>query len=192
MNEIEYTFYDENAYPYYEGPHFPFIQRCLSPGTYFLEVYKDQGWDQEYSLLIEEEKDPPVKAEAGAGECFTHAGKDTEVRLDGSGTSSYSYREEPGSQPFIDITTTGEKFLLNTQGLVAFHKVLIFPDDFSFRFYGSKRKRVVASADGYLAFGIKWNCYVPPPIPSPEEPNDIIAPFWGSKFLMSKNGAAYY
>jgi hypothetical protein len=191
-DEIEYAYLD--PYVDYWGPREASFQRCLTPGTYFLNVgsYAGSIDNHDYAVLIEEEKDPAVAADAGKNSCMKPSGKKTEISLDGSATRRFAYQEEEDSAPFIDITSTGNEVMPGlSAGLWA---VIVFPEDFSFRFFGCERKRVVMSCDGYLSFGSLWHDFFSwgAPFFSPDLPNDIAAPFWGTHFDKSDGGKEFY
>jgi hypothetical protein len=175
------------------GPYLAFVHTCLSPGEYFVNLNTHGGMiTRDYALLVEEERDPPVVAEAGQGLCVKNSEKQADVVLDGTGTRTFGYTEESRPMPFIDISATGEKILPDQPYPYRVFNVLEFPEVFSFRFFGSARKRVAVSQDGYLSFGTTWDEWPYGPIPSPEEPNDIIAPYWANYFLIRNHGEVYY
>lgn len=60
---------------------------------------------------------------------------------------------------------------------------------FEFMFYGDSKTSVNVFANGYLSFDQANSVYQNLPIPTPEQPNDIIAPFWDD--LHQKNGSCY-
>jgi hypothetical protein len=175
---------------YYLGPQFAYIDRFLGPGTYFLNLsgmYPLPGIN-DYALLLEGEKDPEVVANAGPTVCLRPSRFKTEVRLNASASRTFAYREAQGSEQFVDITGTGEEII---NPVTLYWKILVFPQDSSFRFFGSEKKRAVATMDGYLAFGIDWHEWFFPPFPSPAVPNDVIAAFWGSHFEKPKHGKIF-
>jgi hypothetical protein len=165
----------------------PVMHRCLKPGTYFLNVYPYGGnVNNDYALLIEEEKDPAVVADAGKDICAKPVRKKAEVRLDGESTHTYAYSEEQGSAPFIDITSSGVEIVPKYWR----YKVLMLPEDFRFDFFGSARKQVAVSSEGFLAFGTSWAASWDFAMPSPEEPNDILAALWTASW--GRRGQGYY
>jgi len=62
---------------------------------------------------------------------------------------------------------------------------------FPFNFYGEAKNSVKISSNGYLAFGINGVDYLNDPIPDPEVPNDLIAPFWDD-LNPTQGGQVYY
>jgi hypothetical protein len=188
FNETAYGAVDPD---YYLGPQFAYIDRFLRPATYFLNLSRSYPPSSinDYALLLEGERDPLVIADAGSNACRRPSKGSTEVRLDGSASHRFAYREDPASEQFLDITGTGEEII---KPIDVYWKVLVFPEDYSFRFFGSERKRAVVTADGYLAFGIDWHEWFWPPFPSPDVPNDVIAPFWGEHFQKSQHGNIFY
>lgn len=65
------------------------------------------------------------------------------------------------------------------------------PIGFNFKFYGLDRSSIKVGSNGYLTFGPYGAYYINEPIPSPLQPNDIIAPFWDD-LNPSKGGKVYY
>ena len=61
---------------------------------------------------------------------------------------------------------------------------------FSFPFYGSDRSTARVSTNGYLTFGTDGTDFSNDDIPSAEEPNAYIAPYWDD--LHTRTGTAYY
>jgi hypothetical protein len=155
------------------------IRRCLRSGEYYMEIqaYGGHGAVNDYGLLLESEPDPAVLADAGSNMCITQGGESAAVRLDGTRTSRMGYEEYQPSRAFVDITTTGVS-LGRLRG-EWWKGVLPFPDDFSFRFFGAGKRHVAVSVDMYLDFSTQWDYPYQPAAFSPEEPNDVIAPFWG-------------
>jgi hypothetical protein len=190
FDQAEFAWYNEHCDTCL-GP-LAIFHRCLNPGTYFLKA--GSGRNPDYGISINQERDPAILADAGDYPCIEPSGRRTDVSLDGSGTRTFAYTEEQGSGPFIDITGTGEQILPAHGQMDRSWKVIAFPDDFKFSFFGSDRKKVVVTADGYLALGtILSFTGATAPIPNPEEPNDIIAPFWGVQFeMLGWGGEAYY
>lgn len=99
--------------------------------------------------------------------------------LEGAGgPDTFGYRwtdsNEPGGPAFNweDISTTGVPVSLSDDGFIP------LPLPFQFDFYGESFNLVHLSANGYLTFGADGSDYSNDPIPSPNEPNAIIAPFW--------------
>jgi hypothetical protein len=192
FDEAEYAWYDYR-YDFPLGP-LAIFHRCLNPGTYFLNAVGMRNPD--YGISISRERDPAVVADAGEDSCIRPSQRRTDVSLDGSGTRTFGYTEEQGSAPLIDITGTGEEILPPHGTLWRLNWDMVeFPEDFKFSFFGSERKKVVVTGDGYLSFGTAMEFAWPTvPMPDPEEPNDIIAPFWGFCFFEIEiwGGEAYY
>ncbi len=99
--------------------------------------------------------------------------------LEGAGgPDAFGYRwtdsNEPGGPVFNweDISTTGVPVSLSDDGFIP------LPLPFPFDFYGESFNLVHLSANGYLTFGADGSDFSNDPIPSPNEPNAIIAPFW--------------
>ncbi|NEP58627.1 MAG: S8 family serine peptidase, partial [Symploca sp. SIO2G7] len=74
----------------------------------------------------------------------------------------------------------------------------LFDDDFAevslpfnFSFYGEDKNTVKISSNGYLTFGSDATDYTNDPIPSRNDPNDIIAPFWDD-LNPSAGGSIYH
>lgn len=65
------------------------------------------------------------------------------------------------------------------------------PIGFDFTFYGGTHNTVKVSSNGYLTFGSGGGDYSNDPIPSRNDPNDLISPFWDDLYL-SSGGAVYY
>jgi len=84
----------------------------------------------------------------------------------------YTINKIPGS--FVDISTTGTEIApaLSDDG-----GVYGVPIGFGFEFFGTIFNTAAISADGYVTFGILAG-YQNNPIPTPDESNSLIAPFW--------------
>ncbi|MBL3658380.1 Ig-like domain-containing protein [Fulvivirga sediminis] len=63
---------------------------------------------------------------------------------------------------------------------------------FTFEFYGEEKNRVIISSNGYLTFGTDGTDYTNDQIPSEDDPNDFIAPFWDDLRPSSERGNIYY
>ncbi len=62
---------------------------------------------------------------------------------------------------------------------------------FPFDFYGNTKNSVKIASNGYLTFGSDGTDYSNDPIPDPDDPNDLIAPFWDD-LNPSADGQVYY
>ena|GEM_PF-1812885 len=65
------------------------------------------------------------------------------------------------------------------------------PIGFDFKFYGITHSSLKISSNGYLTFGTDGTDYTNDPIPSTNEPNNIIAPLWDD-LNPSSGGSIYY
>jgi hypothetical protein len=65
------------------------------------------------------------------------------------------------------------------------------PIGFDFTFYGVTYDKVKVASHGYLTFGSDATNFSNDPIPSSQDPNDLIAPYWND-FDLSQGGAVYY
>ncbi|MGB3511209.1 MAG: S8 family serine peptidase [Microcoleaceae cyanobacterium] len=63
---------------------------------------------------------------------------------------------------------------------------------FDFPFYGEDKSTVKISSNGYLTFGSDGYEYFNNPIPDPNDPNDLIAPFWDDLYPPSGGEVYYY
>jgi subtilisin family serine protease len=63
----------------------------------------------------------------------------------------------------------------------------LVPIGFGFDYFGATHTSVRVSSNGYLTFGSSGTSYVNSAIPSPNQPNDLIAPFWDD--LVAGSGA---
>ncbi|MFQ5583194.1 MAG: choice-of-anchor B family protein [Calditrichia bacterium] len=98
---------------------------------------------------------------------------------DGSGgPDAFGYRwtdsDEPGGPSFnwMDISGTGTSVVLGDDDFIE------VPLPFTFSFYGVDQTMVKISSNGYLTFGADGTDFSNDPIPDPNDPNDIICPFW--------------
>ncbi len=82
--------------------------------------------------------------------------------------------DEPGGPVFnwIDITAMGTPVTLGDDDGIQ------VPLPFTFNFYGTDYTDIAIGSNGYLTFGSDWTDFSNDPIPDPNDPNDIIAPFW--------------
>ncbi|RMG26387.1 MAG: hypothetical protein D6732_21320, partial [Methanobacteriota archaeon] len=82
--------------------------------------------------------------------------------------------DEPGGPVFnwIDITSVGTPVTLSDDDGIQ------VPLPFTFNFYGIDYTDIAIGSNGYLTFGSNWTDFSNDPIPDPNEPNDIICPFW--------------
>ncbi len=62
---------------------------------------------------------------------------------------------------------------------------------FTFSFYGEPRTEIKISSNGYLTFGTDGADYSNDPVPTVDDPNDFIAPFWDD-LNPSVDGQVYY
>ncbi len=101
----------------------------------------------------------------------------TDGRASG-GPDAFGYRwidsDSPGGPDFDwqEISEVGTLVDLEEDG---FEEVSL---PFTFPFYGSEKTSVKISAHGYLTFGSDATDPIDVPIPDPDPPNDLIAPFW--------------
>jgi hypothetical protein len=82
--------------------------------------------------------------------------------------------DEPGGPVFswFDIADVGTPLALGDDASA----VVELP--FSFPFYGASYDEVRVGSNGYLTFGASGDDYGNDPIPSTQEPNALVAPFW--------------
>jgi hypothetical protein len=76
-------------------------------------------------------------------------------------------------------------------GIIGDDAYVEIPIGFDFTFYGATHDTVKISSNGYLTFGPDATDYSNDPIPSSQDPNDLIAPLWDD-FNPSQGGAVYY
>ncbi|RMI04788.1 MAG: hypothetical protein D6681_09100, partial [Calditrichaeota bacterium] len=107
------------------------------------------------------------------------------------GPDAYGYRwidsDEPGGPTFnwIDISGVGTAVSLGDDDFVE----VTLP--FTFNFYGVDHTLMKISSNGYLTFGPDGTDFSNDPIPDPNDPNDLIAPFWDD-LNPSVGGMIYY
>lgn len=96
-----------------------------------------------------------------------------------------------------DSNTSDLEFVWNDLSTMGSHVNFISTDadldiplPFSFPFYGDLKTQVKVSSNGYLTFGSDGVDYSNDEIPSPINPNDLIAVFWDD--LNGSNGQLHY
>jgi hypothetical protein len=100
------------------------------------------------------------------------------VAADSGGPDGFGYTwtdsNEAGGPTYdwIDIRATGTSISLSDDD----YEQVSLPFDFSF--YGVDHSTVYISSNGYLTFGTDRTDYTNDAIPSTNQPNDYIAPFW--------------
>ena len=94
------------------------------------------------------------------------------------GPSKFGYTwkdsDEPGGPVYnwVEVSDAGTEILLADD---AYREVSL---PFAFPFYGVERTSIKISSNGYLTFGGSATSYANVSIPTPNAPNDILAPFW--------------
>jgi PKD repeat protein len=81
---------------------------------------------------------------------------------------------EPGGPEFnwVEISQIGTKLPLSRDGSEVVDLPFVFP------FYGEAKTSIRISSHGYMTFGTKGDAWSNKPIPTEDEPNDLIAVYW--------------
>ena len=95
--------------------------------------------------------------------------------------------DEPGGPIYDWVEISGVGTPLNFGDDDSLTVSLPFPFDF----YGNTKNSVKIASNGYLTFGSDGTDYSNDPIPDPDDPNDLIAPFWDD-LNPSADGQVYY
>jgi hypothetical protein len=113
-----------------------------------------------------------------------------ETERNSGGTDLYGYSWKDSDEEGVD-------FVWNDISEVGTYVNFLSTDDsvdlelpFSFPFYGELKDIAKVSTDGYITFGEDGVDYSNDPIPSPFQPNDLIAIFWDD--LNGSNADFYY
>ncbi len=101
-----------------------------------------------------------------------------ETERDGGGPDLYGYTWQDSQGDELD-------FMWNDISDIGIHETFLSTDDyvdidldFGFPFYGQLKHQARVSTNGYITFGEDGVDYSNDPIPSPFQPNDLIAIFW--------------
>jgi subtilisin family serine protease len=134
------------------------------PAGYFTELAKD---------AVDNRTGHPVVQGQGGSDDFGHGWIDS---------------NEPGGPVFdwVDITSDGTPVTLSDD---SFAEVTL---PFTFSFYGVEQTSIKISSNGYLTFGGDGTDLSNDPIPSSNDPNDLIAPFWDDLNPASGGTVHYY
>ena len=104
---------------------------------------------------------------------------------------SFEYESTDSNQPegpvydWVDISGVGTELNLSDDDFAEVELPFTFP------FFEQEKADVRISSNGYLAFSTEAFDYTNDPIPSTQQPNDIIAPFWDD-LNPSDGGNIYY
>ncbi len=115
-------------------------------------------------------------AEAFTGGVPTEDGALSTLGVGGPDGFGYIWRDsdESGGPVFdwVEIGEIGTKLPLTGDD----SRVVDLP--FDFPFYGDTKTSIRICSDGYLTFGTKGNAWANKPIPTSDEPNDMMAVYW--------------
>ena len=100
-----------------------------------------------------------------------------------SATGEYEWSET--TFDWADISAIGTELNLGDDDYSQAALPFLFP------FYGQDKSTVRISSNGYLTFGSAATDYTNDPIPTPSQPNDLIAGFWDD-LNPSQGGSIYY
>lgn len=94
---------------------------------------------------------------------------------------------EPHGPEFnwIEISAVGSSLAMSDETIVS------VPLPFAFPFYGTAHNQVRVCSNGYLTFGTGGSTWTNTPIPNPDGPNSLIAPFWDD-LTPGSTGSVYY
>jgi hypothetical protein len=125
----------------------------------------------------------------GAATLVVDAQTGTETfRQSASGTVVVEILYRSESVPFRPVDTSAG----TDAGLLHFDDAFVeIPIGFSFTFFGESHERVRISTNGFLAFGSEAFAFENAPMPSSNEPNGVIAPYWDDLFPVVRGSIRY-
>ncbi|MBN2564408.1 MAG: DUF1565 domain-containing protein, partial [Candidatus Eisenbacteria bacterium] len=145
----------------------------------------DIGFGESFcqNLVFENGGDMPITWQITAQEIEPERGS--------GGPDAYGYywtdSDESGGPMFDweDISGVGTPVVLGNDD------ALLVPLPFTFPFYDSEWFEFALSSNGYLTFGSNWTASANGPLPDPNQPNEMISPFW-EDLDPSQGGTIHY
>ena len=127
------------------------------------------------------------------GSCIVTTGADCadqggDYQGDGTDCGQFSYVDETCANDFEDISGTG--IVAPTASSVDDGGDVV-PIGFTFSFFGDAHGTIGISSNGYLTFGTTLGDFTNDSIPTADEPNDIICPYWDD-WSPNQAGTVYY